>query len=226
MQIAIQLSTKMKSFSSVNSNITANNAAVTERSVRRLWEKCMEAEEANRMLKKVVEEGVWTNCVEAYSRSKAGRERWVNRGEEGRVQVARDEMKSRVLDSDYKVRGLKRDRKLKTNIFKQSISHNIFRRKLSKILEFCQSGRESARAKVNEKVMRLKLKYGEVKDDFDVPVEIKEFSKCEMFQKNVKMKPDEPSGPVIVCDEGEELSLSSEEWKVLARGPTYCVVRG
>ena len=107
----------------------------------------------------------------------------MNRGEEGRVQVAGDEMKSRVLDSDHKVRGLKRERKLKTNIFKQSVSHNIFRRKISKILEFCQSERESARAKVDEKVRRLKIKNGEMKDDFEVPDEIKEFSKCEMFQK-------------------------------------------
>jgi hypothetical protein len=147
LQIAIQLSIKMKSFSSTNSNVTANNAAVTERSVRRLWKKCMEAEEANRMLKKLVAEGVWTNCVEAYSRSKAGRERWVNRGEEGRVQVAGDEMKSRVLDSDHKVRGLKRERKLKTDIFKQSVSQNIFQTELANIPEFCQSGREGAREK-------------------------------------------------------------------------------
>ena len=80
----------------------------------------------------------------------------VNRGEEGRVQVAGDEMKSRVLDSDHKVRGLKRERKLKTNIFKQSVSQNIFRRKLANILEFCQSGREGARVKADEKVQRLK----------------------------------------------------------------------
>ena len=37
---------------------------------------------------------------------------------------------------------------------------------------------------------------------------------------------EEFSGPVIVCDEGEELSLSKDEWKVLARGPKFCVVRG
>ena len=40
------------------------------------------------------------------------------------------------------------------------------------------------------------------------------------------MKPEEPSGPVIVCDVGENLALSSEEWAVLAKGPKYCVMRG
>ena len=64
-----------------------------------------------------------------------------------------------------------------------------------------------------------------MKDDFEVPDEIKEFSECEMFQKNAKMEPDEPSGPVIVCDEGEELDISDEEWKVLSMGPSYCMVR-
>ena len=168
---------------------------------------------------------MWTNCVEAYSRGKAGMGRWVNRGEEGRKQVCCEEMKSRVLDSDFKVRGLKKERKTTTNKYKQRVSHNIFRRKLSKILEFCQSGRESARAKADEKVRILKIKYGGMKDEFDVPVEIREFSKCEMFQKNAKMKSEDPSGPVIVCDEGEELDMSKEEWIVLSRGPKFCMVR-
>ena len=72
---------------------------------------------------------------------------------------------------------------------------------------------------------RLKVKYGGMNDEFDVPVEIREFSKCEMFQKNAKMKSEDPSGPVIVCDEGEELDMSKEEWIVLSRGPKFCMVR-
>ena len=43
----------------------------------------MKAEEANRMLKRLVREGVWTNGVEAFSHTKAGKEKWANRGEEG-----------------------------------------------------------------------------------------------------------------------------------------------
>ena len=39
------------------------------------------------------------------------------------------------------------------------------------------------------------------------------------------MKPDDPSGPVIVCDEGEDLELDNGEWAFLARGPKYCIVR-
>jgi hypothetical protein len=74
-------------------------------------------------------------------------------------------------------------------------------------------------------VRRLKVKYGEDLDEFEVPNEISEFSQCEMFKKNVKMKPEEPSGPVIVCDEGEDLQLSNEEWALLSRGPKYCMVR-
>ena len=56
-------------------------------------------------------------------------------------------------------------------------------------------------------------------------MEIREFSKYEMFQKNAKMKSEDPSGPVIVCHEGEELDLSKEEWMVLSRGPKFCMVR-
>ena len=37
---------------------------------------------------------------------------------------------------------------------------------------------------------------------------------------------EESSGPVIVCDEGEDLSVNKSEWSVLARGPKFCVMRG
>ena len=212
-------------FKSKINDTTAKNAAMTERTVRKVWERCMKAEETNRMLKKLVGEGVWTNSVEAYSHAKAGKAKWVNRGELGRRQVCVDEIRSRVTDSDFKVRGLKQERKLTTNKFKQEVRHNIFRRKLSKILKFCQDGRDFARSNYDEKVRHLKVKYGEAVDEFEVPSEISEFSKCEIFKKNVKMKPDEPSGPVIVCDEGEDLQLSDVEWALLARGPKYCMVR-
>ena len=44
--------------------------------------------------------------------------------------------------------------------------------------------------------------------------------------KNEVIQCEESSGPVVVCKEGEELALRSEEWALLARGPKYCVVRG
>ena len=58
----------------------SNSAAKTERSLRRVWIKCTEAEETNRKLKKLKLAKVGTNAIEAYSRSKAGRDKWVNRG--------------------------------------------------------------------------------------------------------------------------------------------------
>ena len=47
-----------------------------------------------------------------------------------------------------------------------------------------------------------------------------------VFKKNPLIEPEESSGPVVVCGEGEELSLSSEEWQLLSRGHKYSVVRG
>ena len=44
--------------------------------------------------------------------------------------------------------------------------------------------------------------------------------------KNIKVTPEDPSGPVIVCEENEEISLSECEWALLAKGPKYCIVRG
>ena len=111
------------------SGTTAKNAAPTERSIRRIWKNCTEAEEANRMLKILVSEGRGTGGVEAYSRGRAGRERWENRGEPGRVQVVKEEMSSRIDNSNVKVRDLKKLRKDKTNEFRRTLSQNIFKLK-------------------------------------------------------------------------------------------------
>ena len=46
---------------------TVKNTALTERSVRRIWKNCVEAEEANNMLKVLVSEGRGTDKVEAYA---------------------------------------------------------------------------------------------------------------------------------------------------------------
>ena len=54
------------------------------------------------MLKFAVAVGVWTNAVEAYSHGNAGRGRWENRGEEGRQQVAKEEMLEQSLQSSYR----------------------------------------------------------------------------------------------------------------------------
>ena len=61
----------------------------------------------NNLLTSQVSEGRGTDKVEAYSRGRAGRERWEDRGEAGRLQVVKEEMLSRIANSDAKVRGLK-----------------------------------------------------------------------------------------------------------------------
>ena len=63
-------------------------------------------------------------------------------------------------------------------------------------------------------------------DKFKVPSEVDEFSDCKISKSNPNMKPEEPYGPVIVCDVGEDIELSEDAWALLARGPSYCVVRG
>ena len=79
-----------------------NNTAKTESSMMKAWEKCIEAEEVNLMFKKLLAEGVGTDQIECESRSKAGRAKWQNRGEEGRRQVVCDEVRTRISDSACK----------------------------------------------------------------------------------------------------------------------------
>ena len=78
----------------------------------------------------------------------------------------------------------------------------------------------------DKKVAWMRVKYGRVKDDFCVPDEVKELKECKVFKCDPVMKPEAPSGPVIVSLEDEDVELSSDEWDILARGPNYCVVRG
>ena len=59
-------------------------AATTERSLRRLWMKSTRAEETDRMLGRLLSEGIWTNEIEANSWKAAGRKKWENRSKEGR----------------------------------------------------------------------------------------------------------------------------------------------
>ena len=202
-----------------------NNTAKTESSMRTAWEKCIEAEEVNLMFRKLLAEGVGTDQIECASRSNAGKAKWLNRGEEGRRQVVCDEVKARIADSACKIRKLKLKRSKATNDLKNKVSNNIFKRKMSKLFQFCEEKRESVRSVHNKKVAWMKIKYGRIKDDFSVPDETSEFRECKAFQENASMQPEQPSGPVVVCDSGEELGLSSEEWSLLARGPKYCVVR-
>ena len=61
----------------------------------------------------------------------------------------------------------------------------------------------------DNKVCGLVKKYGSV-DEFSVPDDVREFSGCKMFQKDAESKPEDPSGPVVVCDDGEELELSDD----------------
>ena len=204
---------------------TAKNAAPTERSIRRIWKNCTEAEEANRMLKILVSEGRGTGGVEAYSRGRAGRERWEDRGEVGRLQVVKEEMLSRIDNSNAKVRGLKKKRREETNKFRMSLPQNVFKRRMRKILEFAKDTRNTARQEQDQKVIWVGQKYGQKVDDFEVPSEVSEYSDCRIFQKNPEVVTEEVTGPVVVCREGEDLQLSSEEWQLLARGPKYCILR-
>ena len=126
LQSVVVMSPKVLNTYIIESEVTAEDAASTERSMRRAWIKCTEAEESNRMLKRLVSARVGTNAIESYSYCGAGRERWRNRGEEGRKQVVVEELQSRVLDSDFKVGKLKTERKKMSNKFKAKVKHNAF----------------------------------------------------------------------------------------------------
>ena len=62
----------IKSCNSRSVSDTAKDAAKTERSTRRAWLKSIESEESNRLLKRLLKEGVGTAEVEEYSQSEAG----------------------------------------------------------------------------------------------------------------------------------------------------------
>ena len=113
-------------------------------------------------------------------------------------------MGNRVADSKVKVRNLKIQRTRKTKNFKNKSSQNVFRRQMSKILESCKATRELKRKEADGKMFRLKKKYGNVKDEVVVPVEIQEYGECRVFQSDDGILAEESSGLVIVFDEGEE----------------------
>ena len=123
----------------------SSNTALTDSSLEKAWMKCVQAEEANSYFKKLLAEGVGTNQIEYASRSKAGRAKWENRGEEGRRKVVSSDIEALIVDSACKVRKLKQIRKQRTNEMKNFVSNNVFKRKMEKIFEKCRVRRISLR---------------------------------------------------------------------------------
>ena len=91
------------------------------------------------MLKRLVTAGVGLSSVEAFSWSVAGKAKWVNRGEVGRVQVVCEEMNSRVEDSNFKVSKFKKERSKITDKFKGMVSRNVFRINCQESYHFVKS---------------------------------------------------------------------------------------
>ena len=120
-------------------------------------------------------------------------------------------------DSNFKVTKLKRERKDASTKYKGMVSHNVFRRRMTKIFSYCKTKRDKARRMHDNKVLGLVKKYGGDDDNFKLPDDVKEFEKCKMFEKNVKVTPEDPSGPVIVCEKDEEISRLKNRVKVLTR---------
>ena len=124
-----------------------------------------------------------------------------DRGEGGRLKVVKEEMLSRIDNSNAKVRVLKKKRKDETNKFRLSLTQNVFKRKMKKIIEFARDARTTARQEQEQKVKWVRLKYGQKVDDFEVPDEVVEYSECKVFKKNPEVVTEEVTGPVVVCRE-------------------------
>ena len=171
------MSSDAKSYHPHNVPTVSANTAPTESSLKKAWVKCMQAEEANNYFKKLLAEGVGTNQIEYSSKSKAGRAKWENRGEEGRKQIVSNEVKTLVLDSACKIRKLKEIRRNMTEDLKRVVSNNVFKRRMGKIFEELRVKREILRSAHDKNVEWMKLKHGRMKDEFCVPDEVSEFSK-------------------------------------------------
>ena len=111
-----------------------------------------------------------------------------------------------ITDSDIKVRGLKLMRTNLSNDLRSQISRNMFRRKMAEILDQCKIRSQERRTAASERMVWLLKKYGGVRDDFVVTVEVSEYGDCKLFKKNQVCEREESSGPVIVCGEGEEMA--------------------
>ena len=96
----------------------------------------------------------------------------------------------------------------------------------SKVSKHCAYVRAQAREKKNKKLKWLIEKYGSKNTKMpDLPNNIKDFKKCNIFNPEYNMVKEEIDGVEIVLREGEVISLSACEKKVLARGPGYCVLK-
>ena len=211
-----------KSIHTAGTKFKESTAAKVKGDLKKVWIKCMEAEERERLHNALIKEGIGTNDVENYERKRSDKFMGKGKGKRNEVKIVQeigDRLKDCEEDSKKwrKRRGILRS-KLEKMLGSKSKEYKMFINKVKETIKFLKTKQQKKR---EEKVRRVKSNIK--KSTFKLQHNLSRYSSAKIFTSDSELPPEELRGPVLVGD--EEITLSFGEKAVLTRGPKFTVRR-
>lgn len=204
-------------------NTRRPEVATVEGEVKVLYKKVVEAEERSQLMRDLIREGVGLNEVERFYGTSCEFLRGVNNRGGRQENKIKDEMKSRLEDSEQEEKDLRKRRGKARELLEGMIGRESKRYKklIRKVKDMMMLHRKVVKKKNNDKVRCLKNKVK--RETFKLPAHLERYQEVNIFGKEVNLIPEELKGPVIVGR--SEIKLSPGEKKILTRGPKFTIRR-
>ena len=203
------------------------------RTFRNLATKLVKCEERGKLLGNLMSAGIGLRDVEEFVNLEETKTRETNNSKNSKNYKQRREIVSKAMEiklRDNQKLGVglrKAKHKLKGKIEEKLKPRSRKCRWIMKtVKEYGTTLREKLKKKNMKKYTFLKGKYSRIENPLDElsNKDVKKYGVARIFSEDNGMKSEETQEPVVVCREGEEIALSSEERDLLALGPKYCIM--
>ena len=202
-------------------------AAKEERTYRNLSKKLTKNEAQGHLLEGLLTHGVGLREVEEDIRREAKQLKGGGRYK-GRNEIIRVKMREKIKDNHLVAVKLRRKRNLAKGKLETSVGakSKVCRRIIREVKAYSTELRFKLSEENEEKINFLVQKYGEVKDDLSelTSEEASKYASCAIFMKKCELVAKALKGPVVVCEDGEEMNLTKEETEVHSLGPKFCIL--
>ena len=203
--------------------------AQEERAYRNWATKCTEAEERNIMLASLVKNGVGLAEVENFARCEERKLRGGGKKDKLRRMVT-NLMKEKLKDNLVFAQKARKKRDKRRQCLEGMLGKNSkqYREIVKDVRKNGDRLRRKTRKRYKKKASFLIKKYGEKYGMRDLGMTNDEYVKyggANVFKEKCDLVVEAAKGPVIVCQQGEEIELSEDEVKVLSLGPKFNILK-
>ena len=205
--------------------------AQEERAYRKWATKCTEAEERNTMLAELVKSEVGLAEVENFVRSEESKLR--GGGKKNKLKLRRmvvSMMKDKLRDNINFALKARKMRDKKRWILESTLGKNSkqYREMVKNVKKHGDRLRRKTKKRYKKKVKFLVGKYGmktSMRDAGMTGEEYQKYGGAKIFSEKCELVAEDVKGPVLVCQEGEEILLSEDEVKFLSLGPKFNILK-